>query len=437
MSGATVRVLLGLAPPDEQAIEEILYGSERLSVLAGGASASELIGLAAVHAVDAVLLSHDLPGLDASCVSRLRAKGLRTVGVAVSDAGAAVLGEYDVDAVARPPLSLADLHEHLRERVDEQTHTRTDGSSSSRARESGRRRGNVLAVVGSKGAPGASELAASFAAVVAPRWRVLLAEFDGDGGQLALRLDADPQQGSLLGLARALRRNEPELRELLSRWLVGGQRGWPRVLLGPPDPQRTLSDLVVPGVAQGLLDLLADEFALVVCDVGSRLARGGEADAAVRLHRDVLVSSDAVVLVLGQRQEQLHAGFGQLELLLDELSIPVERLRVVVNGQGAPGAAASADTVAAITRELGEHGLTVDAWLPWDAKTLRASVRLGVALALARPRGNYAKGLQRLVDSVLVPTTAQPLTRKRRLRPAAAQVVESSTVAEVALPWRR
>jgi Flp pilus assembly CpaE family ATPase len=292
-------------------------------------------------------------------------------------------------------------------------------------------------VVGSKGAPGASELAASFAAAVAPRWPVLLAELDGDGGQLALRLDADPQQGSLLGLARALRRNEPEVRELLSRWLVGGERGWPQVLLGPPDPQRTLSDLVVPGVAQGLLDLLTDEFALVVCDVGSRLARGGEPDAAVRLHRDVLVAADAVVLVLGQRQEQLHAGFGQLELLLDELSIPVERLRVVVNGQGAPGAAASADTVAAITRELGKQGLTVDAWLPWDAKALRASVRLGVPLALARSRGNYAERLERLADSVLVPTTAQPLTRKQRLRPAASAVANSGAVAEVALPWRR
>lgn len=437
MNDASVRVLLGLAPPDERAIEEILYGSELLSILAGGASGSELIGLASAHAVDAVLLSHDLPGLDAGCVSRLRAKGLRTVGVAVSDAAAAVLGEYDVDVVVRPPLSLTDLLEQLQEPADEQPPTRTNGSSNSRVQESERRRGNVLAVVGSKGAPGASELAASFAAVVAPRWAVLLAEFDGDGGQLALRLDADPQQGSLLGLARALRRNEPELRELLSRWLVGAERGWPRVLLGPPDPQRTLSDLVVPGVAQGVLDLLADEFALVICDVGSRLARGDEPDAAVRLHRDVLVAADAVVLVLGTRQEQLHAGFGQLALLLDELAIPVERLRVVVNGEGAPGAAASADAVAAVTRELGEQGLTVDAWLPWDARALRASVRLGKPLALARPRGSYAKRLERFVDSVLVPTTAQPLTRKRRLRPAAAAVPESGAVAEVALPWRR
>jgi Flp pilus assembly CpaE family ATPase len=437
VNGTSVRLLLGLAPPDEQAIEEVLYGSEQLTIVAGGASASELIALASVHAVDGVLLSQDLPGLDAGCVSRLRVKGVRMVGVALSDAAAVVLGEYDVDVVARPPLALADLLGHLHDLADDQP--RLDGNrlAVSRVRESARRRGNILAVLGSKGAPGASELAASFAAVVAPRWPVLLTELDGDGGQLALRLDADPQEGSVLGLARALRRNEPELRELLSRWLVGGERGWPWVLLGPPDPQRTLSDLVVPGVAQAVLDVLADEFALVVCDVGSRLSRAAEPDATVRLHRDVLVSADAVVLVLGQRQEQLHAGFGQLELLLHELTIPVERLRVVVNGQGGPGAAASADTVAAITRELGEQGLTVDAWLPWDARTLRASVRLGLPLALARPQGGYAKKLGGLVDSVLAPTTAQPLARKRRLQPAAPEVAESGAVAEVALPWRR
>jgi Flp pilus assembly CpaE family ATPase len=435
MSEATVRLLLGLSPPDEQAVEEILYGGEQLSILAGGASAGELIGLASAHAADAVLLSHDLPGLDAASVSRLRAKGLRTVGIAVSDAAATVLSELDVDVVMRSPLSLVELLQQVHEPAEQQPQTHSNESSSPRARESGRR-GNVLAVIGSRGAPGASELAASFAALVAPRWPVLLAELDGDGGHLALRLDADPQQGSLLGLARALRRNEPETRELLARWLVGGERGWPRVLLGPPDPQRNLSDLVVPGVAQELVDLLAEEFALVVCDVGCRLARGEQPDAAVRLHRDVLVAADAVVLALGMRQEQLRAGFGQLELLLNELSIPVERLRVVVNGQGAPGASASADTVAAISRELGEQGLTVDAWLPWDARALRASVRLGLPLAVARTRGSYARALQRLVESVLVPTTVQPLTRKRRLRPAATPAVETGAV-EVALPWRR
>jgi hypothetical protein len=64
-------------------------------------------------------------------------------------------------------------------------------------------------------------------------------------------------------------------------------------------------------------------------------------------------------------------------------------------------------------------------------------VRLGVPLALARRRGRSAKRLERLADSVLVPTTLQPLTRKRRLQPMAAQVAESGAAAEVALPWRR
>jgi Flp pilus assembly CpaE family ATPase len=436
VNGAPVRVLLGLAPPDEQAIEELLYGSEELKIIAGGASASELIGVAAAHAADAILLSHDLPALDAGTISRLRAKGLRTIGVAASDAAAAALDELDVDAVLRHPFALEDLLGELREPMDEQAQMSRNGSAGAPTRERDRN-GNVLAVIGSKGAPGASELALSLATLVARSWSVLLAEFDGDGGQLALRLGADPHVGSLLGAARALRRNDPELRELLSRWLAGGERGWPHVLLAPPDPQRTLGEVVVPGLAHGLVDLLAQQFALLVCDVGHRLTRSDQPDAAVRLHRDLLVCADVVVLVVGQRQEQLRTGFAQLQLLLDELSIARERIRVVVNGRGAPGASSTAETVAAITRELDEQGLCVDAWLPWDRRALSASVRLGLPLAGARPRGQYAKTLQRFLDSVLIPTTAKPLARKRQARTSTPEVGQDKVVREVALPWRR
>lgn len=432
---ATLRVLLGLAPPDEHAIEEILYGSDRLNIVAGGSSGSELVGLSVGHAADAVLLSHDLPGLDAGCVSRLRAKGLRTVGFAGSDRDAAALAELDVDTVVRPPLSLTDLLEELREPAEAQSHPRETSSSAPGTRAGGGA-GNVLAVVGSKGTPGASEVAASLGALFSLRWPVVLAEFDGDGGHLGLRLDADPQQGSLLGLARALRRDDPELRELLSGWLAGDARGWPPALIGVPDPQRNLSEVVAPGVTAALLGLLAEEFALVVCDVGYRLARADEPDAAVRLHRDVLAAADAVVLVLGQRQEQLHAGFRQLELLVDELGVPIERLRVVVNGQAGVGAGANAETVAAVTRELAERELSVDAWLPWDAKSLRSSVRLGVPLAAARPRGRYARTLRGFAESMLVPTAAQSLPREQRAR-APADVTVDVGSREVALPWRR
>jgi Flp pilus assembly CpaE family ATPase len=298
-----------------------------------------------------------------------------------------------------------------------------------------------LAVVGSKGAPGASELAASFATIVARQWRLLLCELDGDGGQLALRLGADPREGSLLGLARAVKAHEPDQAGLLSHWLIDAGRGWPTVLLGSPQPPADLVDATGPGMVERLLTVLTESFPLVVCDVGQRLRRSnGDPDAATRLHRNVLASADAVVLVIGSRQEQLRAAIAQLELLLDELAVGPERLRVVVNGQPGTRAPRKTDTAGTISQELAAHGLTVDAWLPYDEKAQQASVRLGVPLAVARPRGAYARAVREFVEAVLLPGVPQPAARKRRLRPQAR--VQPPTPApaasgEVTLPWRQ
>jgi hypothetical protein len=249
-----------------------------------------------------------------------------------------------------------------------------------------------------------------------------------------VRADADPQQGSLLGLGRALHRGDPELDELFPRWLVGGERGWPQLLLGAPDPQRTLHEIVAPGGVRALVGFLADRFDLVVCDVGHRLVRMGEPDPAVRLHRDLLVSADAVLLVLGGRPEQLHDGFRQLGLLLDELALAPERLRIAVNAQPATSTHASADSVAAIAHALEERELAVDIWLPWDAGALRASLRLGLPLAVARRRGRYARAVERLLDATVAPSgedAPEPEPDDVVQAPATAEAV-----AEVALPWR-
>jgi Flp pilus assembly CpaE family ATPase len=439
MNGNGFRLLLGLVPPDEDAIENVLYGGEGLSVVASGADASELLNLATADAVDCVLVSAELPGLDAGHVARLCAQGLRTAGLALNEQAAAVLAELDLDVIVQPPFSMDRLLGLLRDRSAEKEAIAAAVTSRARAETRPQRDGSVLAVVGSKGAPGASELAASFAARVARDWPVLLAEFDGDGGQLALRLGADPREGSLLGLVRALKANEPEPEALLPHWLLDDRRGWPAVLLGLPDPPTDLAETSSPGLIERLLTVLAASFPLIVCDIGDRLRRAGEADAAVRLHRDLLVSADAVLLVLGSRQEQLRAGFRQLEVLLDDLAIAPERLRVVVNGQAGSAAPRGAATGVAITRELAGRGLAVDAWLPWDEKALRASVRLGAPLAIARPNGPYARVLRELVEAVLLPSLPAPAARKRRLRPlaTAAERPENPEAQEVALPWRQ
>ena len=140
-------------------------------------------------------------------------------------------------------------------------------SAATRARDSN---GSLLAVIGGKGAPGASECAA-FAR--GARHRALgdvLVEVDALGGGLALRLGADPSDGSILGLIRATQAGEGALRELIERWRCE-RPGWPAVLLGPPDPD-ALGELAQPGAITRGLDALAELYPLVVCDVGFLLA---------------------------------------------------------------------------------------------------------------------------------------------------------------------
>ncbi len=428
------RLLLGLIPAEEEAIEQALYLGEGLSVVASGADADELLALAQTQQAEAVLLSAALPGLDPALVARLRASGLRTAGLALNREAASFLAGLDLDLVVEAPFSPEQLLALLAGR---EAPARVAAPSESRRRPAVRaREGSVLAVVGSKGAPGSSELAASFAGLVAREWRLLLCELDGDGGQLALRLGADPREGSLLGLARAVAGNEPEPELLLSHWLLEPARGWPPVLLGPPEPPADLVETSGPGLVERLLAVLAASYPLVVCDVGQRLRRGGDPDAAVRLHRDVLTSADAVVQVIGSRQEQLRAGLAQSELLLEELAIAPERLRVAVNGQPGGAALATDASAAVLGRELARFGLTVDAWLPFDEKALRASTRLGLPLALARPKGTYAEAVGALASAVLLPGAPQPRARKRRLRPPA-EAVAPPSLEEVRLPWRR
>jgi Flp pilus assembly CpaE family ATPase len=304
-----------------------------------------------------------------------------------------------------------------------------------RARPAGE--GSLIAFLGSKGAPGSSELAASFAALVSRRHRVLLAELDGGGGALALRLGVDPHAGSLLGLARALAAGNEDPRALLPHWIVAGARGWPAVLTGLPDPRRDLAETATPGLVGALLELLRGSFPLVACDLGHRLSDCGERDLAARLHREVALAADALVLVLGARGSQLQAGLAQLDLLLGELGAAPEALRVVVNGQPGMGRQPRAGT-GSISAELASRGLAVDAWLPFDGRALRASARRGLPFALASRRGAYTRSLAGLVSSILLPSLPRPGARKRLLPALPAGSAEGTLRAseEVALPWR-
>jgi MinD-like ATPase involved in chromosome partitioning or flagellar assembly len=295
----------------------------------------------------------------------------------------------------------------------------------------------VLAVVPASGSPGASECAASLAALADQRWPTLLLELDLLDGALALRLGADPQRGSLLGLIRG-QAADGGLDDLLPRWTTAADHGWPPVLVAPPDPHVHIDEIARPGAIRAALEAAASVYPLVVVDVGALLAVPGELPKAVRAHREALLTADAVLLVIGAREQQLRAGRAQLTLLLDELGIKREQLRIAVSGLGAPGTGSKHELEQAIGEQLAELRLAVDAWLPHDARAATRARRTGAPLALARPRGRYARALRGLIDEVLLPSQPVPRERKTRL-PVPAQLAATAANThdeEVALPWR-
>jgi hypothetical protein len=448
MSEQRPRVLLALSPLVEQQIAPLLFGGQAAVTVA-----ASLVELAALERTltdgdgqaEALLVSADLPDLSASLLNRARTQGLRLLGIASDAHDADLLRELPLDTILTAPIDAPSLllaaqaatagsgNGHVTVTID---------AHASRARLRARE-GTVVAIVGSRGAPGASELACSLAALAARQWRTVLVELDLLGGAgLALRLGSDARQGSLLALLRARGTDGAALAELLERWLVT-QPGWPPVLLAPAQPEQVIAELDQPGAIRSSLDALVAQYPLVVADVGSLLAAPGALGPVERCHREALLAADAVLLALGAREAQLDAGLAQLDLLLDTLGIPPERIRVVCNGVAGPGAIPRPQLEQTLTIGLRERELAPDALIPWDSRALAKTVRTGLPLAAAHLRGGYAHALARLLEALFLPGAQVARARKRLLTlPARARAelepVEErrETEEEVVLPWR-
>jgi len=433
MSDHRPGALLALTPIAERAIESLLFDDQTPVVLVSSvAEADELEREAAESSATTALVSPQLSGLTAGHCARSRAAGLRLVGLALDERDREALHALGIDHILMSDVSSEELADALQDNRPAAPGPRPTGVAAQVADH--HRSDAVLAVIGSKGAPGASECAASLAALASARWPTLLVELDSLGGDLDLRIGADPQRGSLLGVLRATE-SDQGLDELLERWLCRAQ-GWPPALVGPSDV-RAHDERANAGAITRALHALAGQFPVVVCDVGFQL--GGGDVAGGHVHREAIVSASAVVVVLGAREGQLRHGLDQLDTLVGDLGVAPERTRVIVNAFGVPGAPPRAEIENAITDRLAGHGLTVDAWLPWDRRAARRAVRAGVPLAVARPRGGYARGVGGLVDDLFLPARPAARGRKRRL-PSPSQHLPRRSVRpedeEVSLPWR-
>ena len=416
------RVVLALSPIAERQVEPLIFDHDQpLEILSSVAVADELAREVQEHRPDAVLLSPALSGLTPSHCERLRATGARLVGLALDQHEHGLLDTLGVDETIDSEVSRETLIAAVKapegER-DDQSAAMPVASSPRAQQERREDHGSVLAVLGVRGAPGASELAASLAALAARRWATVLVEADALGGGLAARLGVDPGDGSLAGLIRAIDAGESGVHELVERWLVQPE-GWPTVLLGPSDPQ-IAGELARPGVMTAALDTLAALYPVVVCDVAFLLTDGQQQQQPVHLHREALINADAVLLVLGSREAQLHAGLRQLDLLTDMLAIPAERVRIIVGQAGGPSSAHKTAITNTITERLADRGLSVDSWLPWDARGARRAEQQGRPIALARQRGPYTRAVNRLLDELFIPASVPKAKRRKRRLPTPA-----------------
>jgi MinD-like ATPase involved in chromosome partitioning or flagellar assembly len=439
MSSGRSRVVLALTPVAERAVEHLLFGDTPVVVpVASVGEADELEATARDQTADAVLISPQLSGLTTGHCERVRAMGLLLIGVALDDNDRQHLQSFAVDTIITPESGPADLVA-IAPGNTEAGPVRVAAPPATEPVECRTGNGTALAVIGARGAGGASECAASLAAVATGRWSTMLVELDGLGGSLSVRLGTNPHQGSVLGLIRATERGEDVVPELLKRW-VSTATGWPPVLLGPAAGDPVLTELARPGAVVRAMNALRAAYPLSVWDVGFLLTTGGEVVSPARIHREAIQAADSVLLILGARDIYLPAGLAQLDLLLGELAVPAERLRVLINGVGGPGVARETALTQALAPKLAERGLTADAWLPWDSRALEKASRTGVPLAVARSRGGYARALTRLLDELFLPDSTHTRQRKLKLsaptmsRPRFAN--DPADEEEVALPWR-
>lgn len=230
--------------------------------------------------------------------------------------------------------------------------------------------GKIFAVVSPSGGGGSSTLAANLAAVLAMQHRsCALFDLKLEAGDLAPLLDLKPIY-SIADVCQNLRRLDTSL---FQGCLVAHRSGIQ--LLAAPTRLADVVHVTPEGVAQAL-SMAARNFPCVVVDVAP----------SYRLEQtSVLLQADVILLVLRLEFTSLRNTRTMLEYL-EEIGVPSDRLRIVVNRYGQPSELDASQATEAL-------GVKVSHFLPEDAKTVNRANNQGVLVVLQSPTAKISRAI--------------------------------------------
>ncbi len=253
----------------------------------------------------------------------------------------------------------------------------------------GRRLGHVVAVVGTTGGAGATQLAVNLAVELTQleRWsgaagaelrpRVTVVDMDFRFGQAAMQLDAQPTYT----LGELCETPEQVDLQMIDRAMFKHETGV-HVLSRPSDLSQ--AERITAGQAAGVLSALQEHYDFVVVDLPARF--DGSARAVFDMAETCLLVLQLVVPSIRNADRMLHE--------LADMGYALDRMRLVCNRHGREsGHLSQSDVEATLKRP-------VDFLIPEDWKTSVSAVNMGVPLLTIGPRTKLRQAYREIAQAL-------------------------------------
>jgi pilus assembly protein CpaE len=242
----------------------------------------------------------------------------------------------------------------------------------------------LTAIFNAKGGAGASTIAGNLAHMLAAKQelRTVLLDLDLQFGSQSLNFDLHPQQGLAEALDAVDVLDEIALTGYMARHASGLH------VLGTLPSQLLLPGEMSEKRLGQLLDLSMHAYEQVVADLPRLI------DPVLHL---VLERATQVLIVLQQNLANLRDGQRLVRILTDELGIPRDRLRVVINRYDARNSIGIENVIKALQHD----SITT---IPNDFKHFSAAANLGVPMAEYAPNIPATRALLKLA-TVIGPNT--------------------------------